>query len=192
MSKQLKSLIGRQVEKRFKGLESYVVVDFRGLNSEQTSDLRKSLHAQGAQMAVVANRHAVRVLDRWEGKDAAFKALFRGPTALVFGTDGALTASKVVVQWRKKNKDILGVKGGVLGGAVMRPDGVEGLAKIPGRQQLLAQVAGTFQAPVARLARGLHNILAKVAYALDARRRKLEEEGGAAPVAIVEAPAPVA
>jgi len=178
MSKDLKVLITGDLEKKFKALQSYVLVDYRGLNSAQSFDLRKTLHGSGISMSVVPNRLAVRVLDQWSGKQDAFKTFFRGPTALVFGTDGAISASKVLYQWKKKNKDLLPIKGGVLEGQVIPPQMVESLSKIPDRQQLLAQVAGGFQAPVARLAAATRSIVARVAYALEARRKKLEEAGG--------------
>ena len=191
MSKNLKVLITKDLETRFKSLQSYVLVDFRGLDSAQSYDLRRTLHGAGVRMNVVPNRLAVRVLDRWEGKEDRFKAFFRGPTAVVFGTDGAVTASKLIVQWKKKNKDLLAIKGGVLEGQIIPPQVVESLSKIPDKQQLLAQVAGGFQGPLTRLAAALQSIIGRVAYALEAHRKKMAEAGGegAAPGSAPEAPA---
>ena len=102
MSRVLKSHIQKDLERRFQGVEGYILVDFRGLDSAQAYDLRKSLRTAGLRMNVVPNRLALRVLDRWEGKKPEFRALFRGPTAVVFGEDGPLTASRVVAQCSDK------------------------------------------------------------------------------------------
>jgi large subunit ribosomal protein L10 len=180
MSKDLKLLINRHLERKIGSLQSYIVVDYKGLNSAQSSNLRRVLNESGVRMNVVPNRLAARILDRWEGKKADFRKFFRGPTALLFGNDGAITASKVIAQWKRKNKDLLAIKGGVLEGEVILAAMVEGLSRIPERPVLLAQVAGGMQAPLSRLASATQAILSKVVYALEARRKKLEESGGGA------------
>jgi large subunit ribosomal protein L10 len=187
MSKLLKKHITEDLKRRLEKLEGYVLVDFRGLNSAQSYDLRRTLNGVGIRMSVVPNRLAVRILDRWQGKRAEFREFFRGPTALVYGPDGAISASKTVAQWKKKNKDLLHIKGGVLNGELVRPSEVESLARIPDRKQLLAQLAGTVQAPVARLASATQGIVRQLVYVLDAHRRKLEE---AAPPPTSEAAPP--
>jgi len=180
MSKQLKDHIAQDLKRRFHGLDDYILVDFRGLNSAQSYDLRRTLHGAGVRMNVVPSRLALRVLDRWGGRRAEFGALFRGPTAVVFGSGGAVAASKAVALWKKKNKDLLAIKGGVLGGEIMPPSAVERLARIPDRLQLLAQVVGMVQSPLVRLVGALQGPLRQVAHALEAYRRKLEEGAGSA------------
>ncbi len=180
MSKQLKQHITNDLKKRIGLLASYILVDYRGLNSAQSFDLRRVLHEAKVRMNVVPNRLALRILDRWKGAREEFRKFFRGPTAILFGDDGAVSASRVVMQWRKKNKNLLGIKGGVLEGEIIAPAAVEGLSKIPDRPVLLARVAGTFQAPLSRLAMATQQLVGRVAYALDARRKKLEEAGGGA------------
>jgi large subunit ribosomal protein L10 len=178
MSKQLKNFVTEDLKKRFQALDSYILVDYRGLNSAQSFELRRLLHEAGTRMTVVPNRLAVRILDRWKGKKGEFRDLFRGPTAILYARDGAVSASKAVMGWKKKNKDLLPIKGGVLGEEILGPKEAEGLSKIPDRPQLLAQVAGCFQGPLSRLAAAMQGIIARVAYALDGRRKKLEEGGG--------------
>lgn len=175
MSRQLKNHIQRDLKRRFGSVDGYILVDYRGLNSTQSYDLRKTLLGVGIRMNVVPNRLALRILDRWEGKRPEFRQFFRGPTAVLYGTDGPLAASRAVVQWKRKNKDLLGIKGGVLGGEIMPPSAVERLSRIPDRPQLLAQVVGTFQAPVARLLGATQGPLRKLVGVLEAYRKKVEE-----------------
>ena len=179
MPKQLKKYISEDIEKRLKDLSGYVLVDFKGLDSAHSFDLRKSLHTSGVAMTVVPNRLAARVLDRWQGQKSQFRGFFRGPTAVVYGSDGAVAAAKAVFQWKKKNKDLLGIKGGVLGEDVLSRSKVETLSKIPGRQQILAQVAGMMQSPLTRLACAASGVLRNLVCVIDAARKKLEDGGAA-------------
>jgi large subunit ribosomal protein L10 len=188
MSKALKKHIHQDLQRRFERLDGYVLVDFRGLNSAQSYDLRRMLHGVGVRMSVVPNRLALRILDRWQGQRAEFRQFFRGPTAVVYGEDGPLSASKAIAQWKKKNKDLLAIKGGVLSGEIVTAAGMEKLSKIAERPQLLAQLAGTLQAPLAQIACVTQGPLRKLAYALDAVRRKLEESSPA----VAAAPEPPA
>jgi large subunit ribosomal protein L10 len=188
MSKVLKKTINEDLQRRLGQLESYLLVDFRGLNSAQSYDLRRSLLDVGVRMNVVPNRMALRILDRWSGKSEGFRGFFRGPTAILHGGDaGALTASRAAMQWKKKNKNLLPIKGAVLEGEVLGTEAAEGLAKIPDRPQLLARVAGCLNAPLVRLATVTQGPLANLARVLDAHRKKLEE--GAPKASEAEAPA---
>ncbi len=179
MSKSLKKNVSEDLKKRLGALESYLLVDFRGLNSAQSYELRRILHEAGVRMNVVPNRMALRILDRWEGKRAEFREFFRGPTAVLHGEGGALGASRIAMGWKKKNKNLLGIKGAVLEGHILPPAAAEGLAKIPDRPQLLARVAGCLNAPLTRLACATQGPVAKLARAVDAYRRKLEESAPA-------------
>jgi large subunit ribosomal protein L10 len=190
MSKALKKHINDSLQKRFGEIDSYVLVDYQGLDSARCYDLRRSLNEAKTRMTVVPNRLAVRILDRWEGKKDNFKKLFRGPTALVYAPDGAIGASRLVMQWKKKNKDFLRVKGGVLQGEILSPKQIEDLSKLPDKPQLLARVAGAFQSPLSRLAYAAQWPLAGLARTVEAYRKKLAEgspagaeAGGAEPSA---------
>ncbi len=183
MPNLLKNQVSQDLKRRLGALDGYVVVDYRGLDSAQTFDLRHALNTAKIRMAVVPNRLAVRVLDRWDGKNKEFRDFFRGPTALVYGDDGALSASKVIAGWKRKNKDLLLVKGGVLSGRTIPSRTVDELAKIPDRPHLLAQLAGQILGPVTRLAVATQGIVSRVVYALEAIRKMKEGESGGGPPA---------
>ena len=66
----------------------------------------------------------------------------------------------------------------MLDGEILSPQRVEDLSRIPDKKQLLGHLAGTFQAPLSQLACATRDIYARVVYALEAHRKKLEEGGG--------------
>jgi large subunit ribosomal protein L10 len=75
--------------------------------------------------------------------------------------------AKVLVEFVKKVKKTE-IKSGVLGKKVIDVKGIEALAELPSRDQLIGQLAGTLQAPITGLARSLSGIICKLGYALNA------------------------
>ena len=151
MAKELKQIICEELRSRFTQLDGCVLIDHRGLDSEQTQDLRCTLREKGVQMNVVPNRLAKRVLLDL-GAPSDFCDLIRGPTAILFGGEGAFVASKSIMNWRKKNKDLAEIRGGLFEGEALSPDEVKRLADIPEPEVLRSTIVGMFVAPMTHLA----------------------------------------
>jgi large subunit ribosomal protein L10 len=180
MARELKTIIYRQFDARFGGLDGCVLINYQGLNAEQTQDLRTTLRRSGVLMNVVQNRLARRVFkDR--GAPQEFEVLLKGPTAVLHGGDGALAASKLIVQWRKKNKDLASIKGGLFQGKALSSADVEKLASLPDANTLQAQTLSLFLSPMNHLATVTQGLLSHFAGATKAHREGLEAGQGAAP-----------
>ncbi len=151
MARELKQIICEELRSRFTQLDGCVLIDHRGLDSEQTQDLRCTLREKGVQMNVVPNRLAKRVLLDL-GAPSDFCDLIRGPTAILFGGEGAFVASKSIMNWRRKNKDLAEIRGGMFEGETLSPDDVKRLADIPEPEVLRSTIAGMFVAPMTHLA----------------------------------------
>lgn len=187
MAKELKALIREEIARRFKDVDGGVVIRYRGLDSEKTYDLRKKLQAKGVKLNVVKNALASRAFSDIGYKPEHFSKLLDGPVGIVYAKDpkvGAAGAAKALLEWvrESKNKD-LQVTGGFLSGTVLDEKGVKALSEMPSREQMLAILAGTFQAPISSLATVLKETVAKLAYAVDAVKKKKEEAAGASPAA---------
>jgi large subunit ribosomal protein L10 len=96
-----------------------------------------------------------------------------GPTAVAFGVNDPVAPAKVLVEFVKKAKKTE-IKSGVLGNKVIDVKGIEALAELPSREQLLAQLAGTLNAPITGFARSLSGIISKLGYALNAVKEQKE------------------
>ena len=72
---------------------------------------------------------------------------------------------------------LVNVKGGFFEGAVLDPAAVKAYKDLPSREQLLAILAGTLQAPISAFANRLHECMAKFAYAVNAVKEKKEKQG---------------
>jgi large subunit ribosomal protein L10 len=177
MAKQLKSIICKNLDNRFGKISGCVLIDYRGLDSEKTQELRSLLRKGGITMSVVQNRLAVRVFKE-RGAPDAFLSLLKGPTALLVGDDGALTASKSIVQWRKKNKTLATIKGGLLEGKALRPEDVERLSSLPDVHQLRAQLFTTLMGPMTYIQSAIQGLVTHFVGAAKAHRESLEKSQG--------------
>ena len=139
----------QQLEDAFKGSESAVLVDYRGLNVPQVTELRRQLRVAKARYRVVKNTLAKRAL-----KGTAFEVLdahFSGTTAVAYtGTDpvGLAKALTAFVKTAPKLK----IKAAVVQGRAIRAAEVADLAALPGKSELYARLLFVLQAPMQRIA----------------------------------------
>ncbi|MGH7665095.1 MAG: 50S ribosomal protein L10, partial [Gemmatimonadaceae bacterium] len=100
---------------------------------------------------------------------------FTGPTGLVIGREDAVTAAKVLEEFAKEHEDRPTVKVGVVERRKMMPAEVSRLAKLPPREQLLAELAGLLEAPLAELVFVLQAKPTEMAGLLEALRVEREQ-----------------
>ena len=150
------------------------LTDFTGLDVKAMSQLRRSLKNSGAEYVVVKNRLAQRAFAETEEFPDISTSL-EGPTGLVFGYEDAVSAAKTLSDFAKEHDDKPAFKLGVMDRQVIQPEQIDRLAKLPSREQLLAELAGAMQAPMAQLAYALGAKLQEMAGLLDAL--KAEREG---------------
>lgn len=175
MSKQLKSLISRDLSSRFSNVEDAVLFDIGGLSAEDSLAFRKSLREVGVSVNVVKNTLARRLfVDR--GIDVPDE-WFTGQTAIAYGGEGAITTSKSLDEWRKKNKKELKFRGGLVSGQPLKPNEAERLIKMPGPLEVKAMVVSLIAGPLTGTVTVLNNILATLPNVLQAIADKKKEEG---------------
>ena len=124
-----------------------VVVANGGMTVSDMETLRGELRAVGATMKVVKNRLAKIAIT---GKPSEKLApLFTGPTAIAFSED-PVAAAKAVKKFAKDNERLT-ILGGAMGEEVLDEKGVEALASMPSREELIASIVQTVMAPGANL-----------------------------------------
>jgi large subunit ribosomal protein L10 len=145
----------RQLESAFKGAESAILVDYRGLNVPQVTDLRRQLRAAKASYRVVKNTLAKRAL-----KGTSFEALsahFAGTTAVAYTATDPVALAKTLTAF-VKTAPTLTIKAAVVQGRAIQPAEVNDLASMPGKPELYARLLGTLQAPMTNLVRVLNAV----------------------------------
>jgi len=155
--------------------QSMVLVEFQGLTVGDLTNLRREVRSRGGELRVVKNTLLRRALDG--AGVAGLEAALTGPTLAVFGYADPVATVQAVTDFGRDHKDQWRVKAGALVGRAISAAEVERLAALPGREQLLAQVAGLFAAPLARMARVLSEPIAQTARALNAIAEQKRGEG---------------
>ncbi len=151
---------------KIKEASSVVFVDYKGITVAQDTDLRKQFRDAGVEYSVVKN-----TLTRFAVKNVGydFDEVLNGTTAMASTTGDPIAPARIVCEFAKKNKNALTIKGGVVEGSVLTADQLNGFGELPSKNALVAQVLGTFLAPISSLA-----------FVLDQIR---EQKAGGAPAA---------
>lgn len=141
------------------------------------AELRGRLREADTEFTVVKNTLARRAAAE-SGRDALV-AYLEGPTAIAWVGGDAAVAAKALNGFANEHPDALSVKGGLLEGADLASADVTRLARLPSRDQLLAQLAGGIAAPLSGLAGSLSNLIGGLARSLAALQAQREAEAPA-------------
>jgi len=145
------------------------LMDFKGLNVAQITELRDLLYESKISMRVVKNTLAKRAL-----KEVGIQSLdsyFFGPTGVIWSEEDSITPARLLLEFVKKhNKGI--VKAGLVEGAMVPENQIETVSKLPTKKELQAKLAGTLNAPIVKLARVLNALPTKLARTIDALEKK--------------------
>jgi large subunit ribosomal protein L10 len=137
-----------QLERAFKGTESAVVVDYRGLKVPEVTELRRQIRGAKGQYKVVKNTLARRAM-----KGTAFEALsehFLGTTAVAYSGEDPVALAKVLTTFAK-TAPALQIKAAVVQGRAIRAAEVGELATLPGKPELYAKLLFLLQAPMVQI-----------------------------------------
>ena len=128
---------------------SVVFVDYKGITVAQDTELRKQFREAGVEYSVVKN-----TLTNFAAKNAGydFSKVLNGTTAMASTTGDPIAPARIVCEFAKKNKNVLSIKGGIVEGSVLSVDALNGFGELPSKNALVAQVLGTFLAPISSLA----------------------------------------
>jgi large subunit ribosomal protein L10 len=173
--------------------QAVYAVDYRGITVTEAGELRSRLREADATFRVVKNTLTERAAD--EAGAEQLKAVLTGPTALTFVRGDAALAAKALRQFQRESEK-LEFKGGLLEGDVLTAEQILDIAKLPSREQLIAQFAGVVASPITGLVRSLGGLIGGLAVALGQVQEKKasgEIPSGEAPAApAAEAPAEAA
>ena len=149
---------------KIKEATAVVFVDYKGISVAQDTSLRKQFRDAEVEYTVVKN-----TLTRFAAKNNGydFDEVLNGTTAMASTTGDPSAPARIVCEYAKKNKIPMALKGGIVEGSVLSAAELNGFGELPSKNALVAQVLGTFLAPISSLA-----------YVLDQVR--IQKEGGAA------------
>lgn len=126
-----------------------LLVDYRGITVEDVTKLRNDVREAKGEYRVIKNNIIKRALNA--NGENGLDDLLEGPTALITTKDDYLEPAKAIYNFAKNN-EFYKIKGGIIEGKVMTAEEIITLAKLPSRQELLAQLAGALLGNIAKLA----------------------------------------
>ena len=153
--------------------QAVVLVNYCGLTVSEDTELRKQMREAGVKYMAAKN-----TFTRIAAKEAGIEGLdgmLENNTALAFAAEDPVAPAKIAYEFSKKHEK-LEIKGGLLNGAVIGTDEIKALADLPSREELLAKLVGSMQAPISDFVNVLHGTLRNFVYVLDAIRDKKEKE----------------
>jgi large subunit ribosomal protein L10 len=171
LSLEQKQAMVSEVAAKLTGAQVVLVAEYRGLNVEKVTQLRSKARKSGLYLRVLKNTLARRAV-----KGTPFEKLSEqlvGP--LMYGiSQDPVAGAKVMSEFAKEN-ELFVIKAGAMPNSMMSAQDVKALALLPSRDELLAKLMGTMQAPVAKLVRTMNEVPGKFVRTLAAYRDSQEK-----------------
>jgi large subunit ribosomal protein L10 len=149
MARPEKTAVVEEIRTKLDDADAAVLTEYRGLSVRALAELRGSLRPANTEYKVFKNRLARRAAE--EAGLTDILPLLEGPVAIAFVHGDAAPAAKALRDFGRTNPELV-VKGGLLGPRLLTAADLTALADVPPREQLLAMLAGGFQAPLTKAA----------------------------------------
>lgn len=152
---ELKQPVVEEIKELLDGAASAVLVEYRGITVEEDTNLRKEFREAGITYKVYKN-----TMIRFAVQGTDFEPLtadLEGPTAIAVSKDDATAPARIAAKYAKQVKPFE-LKSGVIEGTYYDKDGIQVIATIPSREELLSKLLGSIQSPIANFARVIKQI----------------------------------
>ncbi|MBU9710820.1 50S ribosomal protein L10 [Evansella tamaricis] len=144
-----KSQIVEEIATKLQESQSTIVVDYRGLDVSEVTELRKQLREAGVDFKVYKNTMARRATEKVGLTE--LDAQLTGPTAIAFSNEDVVAPARILNKFAKDH-DALEIKAGVIEGRIVSLEEVKALAELPSREGLLSMLLSVLQAPIRNFA----------------------------------------
>ncbi|SDC52447.1 LSU ribosomal protein L10P [Pelagirhabdus alkalitolerans] len=158
-----KKQVVSEIATKLRESESTVLVDYRGLDVAEVTELRKQLREAGVEFKVYKNTMSRRAAE--EAELSELNEALVGPTAIAFSNDDVIAPAKILNNFAKEH-EALEIKAGVIQGSIATLDQIKELAELPNYEGLLSMLLSVLQAP-----------MRDFAYATKAVAEQKEEQG---------------
>ena len=173
LSLEQKQAAVSEVQTKLAGAQTLIVAEYRGLNVERVTQLRSKAREAGVYLRVLKNSLARRAVQGTPFEKLSEQMV--GP--LMYGiSQDPVAGAKVLSEFAKENEFFV-IKAGAMPNAMMSAKDIKALAQLPSRDELLATLLGTMQAPMAKLVRTLNEVPGKFVRTVAAYRDAKEKSG---------------
>jgi len=144
-----KQLVVNELVEKFNSSVSTIIVDYRGLNVAEVTELRKQLRDAGIEFKVYKNTLLRRAAAEVGMSDLEEHLV--GPTAIAFSNEDVVAPAKLLHGFAKEH-EALELKSGIIEGKVATVEEIKALAELPSREGLLSMLLSVLQAPIRNFA----------------------------------------
>ena len=173
MSKYVKDLLQKELEKKFTDVSEFVVLEFTGVDGNGNNVMRGALKEKGIHLSVVKNAMMRRAMESLERGDVS-EVFSVGPCAVAYGGDNVVDVAKELDDWVKKF-DGFTFKGAYMDGSVVGAEGAKSLVKMKSRVELQGDVVMLAQSPGRNIAGAIAGPAGAIAGCVKSLIEKLEE-----------------
>jgi large subunit ribosomal protein L10 len=169
MVQAYKTDIVKDLKERLQDAKAIVLVDYKGINIEEVNQLRARF--RGEQVDYLVQKNTLVKIALHDLGITELDGYLAGPTALAICKSDEVAPARVLVKFLKdvmEEKEFPKFKAGYVSGEIFNASQMTALAKLPSRDELLAKVLGSAQAPISRLLGVTQGIIRKFVYAVDA------------------------
>ena len=142
-----------ELAEKIKTAKVVLLTDYRGINVEDVTKLRKDLRNIKSDYKVIKNNIIKRALE--ENKIEGLDQYLEGPTSVALSYEGYSEAAKILADYAKDNEEIFKIKVGIVDGEIIDAKAVIELANMPSREVLISKMLGSMKSPIS----GLVNVL---------------------------------
>jgi large subunit ribosomal protein L10 len=171
LSLEQKQAMVSEISAKLSGAQAVIVAEYRGLDVGRVTQLRAKARKSGLYLRVLKNTLARRAVQGTPFEKLSDQMV--GPLMYGIAKD-PVAGAKVLSEFAKDNEQLV-IRGGALPNSLMSAKDVKALALLPSREELLAKLMGTMQAPVAKLVRTMNEVPGKFVRALAAVRDAREK-----------------
>lgn len=172
LSLEQKQAVVAEVSAQVARAQAIVLAEYRGLGVAEMTDLRRKARGSGVYLRILKNTLARRAVAETPFAELSDKMV--GPLAYGISSD-PVQAAKVLQEFARENEKFV-IKAGAMPNFVMSAKDVANLAKMPSREELIAKLMATMQAPVAKLVRTLNEVPGKFVRTVAAVREQKEKQ----------------
>lgn len=143
------------ISDKIKNSKAIIIVEYRGVNAAQITQIRADLRKSNSEYKVTKNNITRRAFK--ENNISELDQYLNGPVAVVYGKEDYLEPAKVLYNFAKDNS-FYKIKAGIIDGKIVSAEEIITLAKLPSREVLIAQLAGSLLANISKLAVAINQV----------------------------------
>ena len=170
----VKEKVVEDLGQSFAAVQAAYLVEYKGCKAEAIRALRRELNNNGASMLVIKNTLAKRAI-KGKGELEKLSEFFQGPTAVIWSEQDAILPAKIIFKF-SKSQELFKIKAGIIEGGVVDGAGIESVATLPSREELICKLLALINTPATQLLRVVNAPAQQLVRLLGAWKDKLESK----------------